>query len=77
MMSSRGAGRPPKANRLNEYLEVRVQSLEKQAFKDAAELAGVPLAAWIRERLRLASIKELEAMGHLIAFLQPSDGQVK
>jgi len=60
-------------NRLDNYLEVRVQSLEKQAFSDAADLAGIPLSAWIRERLRLASIKELESMGRPIAFLPTSD----
>ena len=74
---SRLPGRPPKANRLDEYLEVRVQSLEKRAFRDAADLAGIPLAAWIRERLRLASIKELESMGRPIAFLLTSDEPAK
>lgn len=74
---NRAAGRPPKAQKLDEYLDIRVLSLEKQAFRDAADLAGIPLATWIRERLRLASIKELEAVGHPIAFLQPSDEQVK
>ena len=58
------------------YLEIRVQSLEKQAFRDAADLAGIPLATWVRERLRLASIKELEAVGHPIAFLKSPDDQV-
>ena len=74
---SKSAGRPPKANRLDKYLEVRVQSLEKQSFRDAADLAGIPLAAWIRERLRLAAIKELEAMGHPIAFLHASNERMK
>jgi predicted HicB family RNase H-like nuclease len=67
---SRAAGRPPKAKRLDEYLEIRVQSLEKQAFRDAAELAGIPLATWIRERLRQVAIRELEAAGQQIAFLR-------
>ena len=74
---SNSVGRPPKSNRLDEFLEVRVQSSEKQTFKDAADLAGIPLAVWIRERLRLASIKELEAMGHPIAFLRASLEETK
>ena len=29
-------GRPLKANKFSEYLEIRVEAAEKQAFKDAA-----------------------------------------
>jgi hypothetical protein len=48
---------------------LRLKLTEKQAFQDAAELAGVPLSAWMRERLRQAAIKELEAQARPIAFL--------
>lgn len=64
-------GRPKKApgRTKDEYLDIRLEASEKQAFKDAAELAGLDLSAWIRERLRLASRKELEGAGRPIAFL--------
>ena len=62
-------GRPKKTRRLADYLEVRVESLEKRTFRDAADLAGIPLATWIRERLRQVAIRELEAAARPIAFL--------
>jgi len=64
-------GRPRKEERAVrvEYLEVRVQAAEKQAFKDAADLAGLPLSAWVRERLRVAARQELAESGKPVAFL--------
>jgi uncharacterized protein (DUF1778 family) len=54
----------------SESLKLRLGPEEKQAFQDAANLSGVALSAWIRERLRKAARKELEEAGHQIAFLQ-------
>lgn len=54
-----------------ESIEIRVQADEKAAFKGAADLAGIPLSAWIRERLRLASIRELEGAGLSVPFVRP------
>lgn len=51
-------------------LEFRVTGDEKHAFQDAADLAGVPMSAWARERLRKSARLELEAAGQKIAFLQ-------
>jgi uncharacterized protein (DUF1778 family) len=65
------------ARKLSEHLEIRVEPAEKRAFKDAADLAGIPLSVWIRERLRQVAIKDLEAMGHPIAFLQHSSEEIK
>ncbi len=65
-------GRPRKPNVREEYLEVRLDSREKQAFKEAADLAGVALSAWVRERLRLMARKELEEIGRSVAFLNQS-----
>lgn len=64
-------GRPPVApgKTKAEYLEVRLENAEKQAFKDAADLAGLALSAWVRERLRTAARRELEDAGKPIAFL--------
>ena len=70
-------GRPPVSpGRVKaEYLEVRLEVLEKQVFKEAADLAGLPLSAWVRERLRRAARKELEESGRPVAFLHRADGK--
>jgi uncharacterized protein (DUF1778 family) len=52
-----------------EYIEMRCEQSEKDAFRSAAEAAGLPLSGWIRERLRRAARKELEDMGMPVAFL--------
>jgi hypothetical protein len=64
-------GRPPKsADRVKaEYLDIRLGAAEKQAFRDAADLAGLDLSAWVRERLRGVARRELEAAGLSVAFL--------
>jgi hypothetical protein len=62
--------RQKKANPKVEVLLVRMTPGEKQAFQDAALLAGIPLSAWMRERLRREARKELEEAGQKIAFLQ-------
>lgn len=64
-------GRPPKgADRVKaEYLDIRLGAAEKQAFRDAANLAGLDLSAWVRERLRATARKELEAADLPVAFL--------
>ena len=54
-----------------EGIEMRVRPEEKVAFKEAAELAGVSLSAWMRERLRLAAIRELENAGRSVPFIRP------
>jgi uncharacterized protein (DUF1778 family) len=52
-----------------DYIEVRCEEAEKQAFRAAAEAAGLPLSGWIRERLRRVARKELEDMDMPVAFL--------
>jgi hypothetical protein len=52
-------------------LDMRIEESEKEGFRAAAELAGLDLSAWIRERLRLAARKELDAAGLEVAFLIP------
>jgi hypothetical protein len=60
-MKKRGRGRPPKeADQLrSESLLVRLEANEKETFKDAADLAGVPLSTWVRERLKRIAVREL------------------
>lgn len=53
----------------SKQLLVRLEPDEKEAFADAAELAGIPLSAWVRERLRKAARQELEEARLPIAFL--------
>jgi uncharacterized protein (DUF1778 family) len=52
-----------------DYIEVRCEESEKQAFRAAAEAAGLPLSGWIRERLRRTARKELESINLPVAFL--------
>lgn len=63
-------GRPKKDNPLDEYIELRVTEPEKQAFRDAADRAGIPMATWARERLRKIAIRELENAELPVAFLK-------
>jgi uncharacterized protein (DUF1778 family) len=72
-------GRPKKdPNRAKgEYLDIRLEAAEKQAFRDAAELAGLDLSAWVRERLRATARKELEGAGLAVAFLSKANGPVR
>ena len=70
-------GRPPVAweKAKAKVLQVRMGAVEKQAFEEAAELAGLALSAWVRERLRLAARKELDEAGRPVAFLSNPDTQ--
>lgn len=54
----------------SESILLRLSSVEKRGFADAASLAGVPLSVWMRERLRLVAANELENAGRSVAFLQ-------
>ena len=70
--SKRKRGRPSKSpdELRSEDLLVKLQADEKTAFKDAAQIAGIPLSVWVRERLRRIAINELEEAAHPIAFLR-------
>jgi hypothetical protein len=46
-----------------------LEESEKEAFRAAAELAGLDLSAWIRERLRRIARRELQEAGHSVVFL--------
>ena len=53
-----------------ETLDVRLEVGEKEAFKKAADLAGIPMSLWVRERLRIAARRELEEAALPIPFLR-------
>ena len=59
----------------SEFIKLRLERNEKQAFLDSADLAGVSLSAWMRERLRKAARMELEEAGRQIAFLRRKEAQ--
>ena len=54
-----------------QVLQIRLTSEEKQGFATAAEIAGIPLSSWVRERLRLAAIRDLESAGVRVPFIKP------
>jgi hypothetical protein len=65
-------GRPPKGSdkARSIRLDMRLEEAEKEAFRAAAELAGLDLSAWIRERLRRVAWEELERAGRPVPFLR-------
>ena len=64
-------GRPKKgsAERKTASLLLKMEDREKAGFAAAAELAGAPLSVWIRERLRIAAVAELQKGGLTVPFL--------
>ena len=50
-------------------IQIRVSEPEKDGFAQAADLAGISISSWVRERLRLAAIRELESAGRQIPFV--------
>jgi antitoxin component of RelBE/YafQ-DinJ toxin-antitoxin module len=53
-----------------DMLQIRVQPDEKDAFQEVADIAGLPLSAWVRSRLRQCAIRELEDASRPIRFLK-------
>ena len=52
-----------------ELAQLRMTTAEKRAFQEAANLSGISLSAWARERLRLAATRELETAGLSVPFI--------
>jgi uncharacterized protein (DUF1778 family) len=65
----RGRPRKGSAATKSESILLRLEMREKEAFSAAAELAGVPLSVWIRERLRRNARDELGEAGKPVSFL--------
>jgi uncharacterized protein (DUF1778 family) len=77
MAKQRGRPRVDPNKTRAEYLEVRLDAAEKQAFREAAELAGLAVSAWVRERLRTVAREELEKAGRVAPFLsQEKTGKI-
>jgi uncharacterized protein (DUF1778 family) len=58
----------------SDRLDMRMTPTEKSAFQEAADLAGLALSSWVRERLRTAARRELTAAGKEVSFLQDAKG---
>ena len=56
-------GRPKQASTRDKSLELRLSEMEKRIFVQAANVAGVPVSTWVRERLRRVAVRELEEAG--------------
>jgi hypothetical protein len=56
---------PPKA----EILQIRLTPAERDGIAQAAALAGISVSSWVRERLRLAAIRDLEGAGLRVPFV--------
>ena len=54
-----------------EMLRLRLGLDEKKAFERAAELSGLSMSAWVRERLRRAARMEIEDAGEQVPFARP------
>jgi hypothetical protein len=63
-------GRPKLTETKDLSLVIRLNSSERQTFKNAADLAGISLSTWVRERLRWISIRELQEASLPIPFLK-------
>jgi len=53
----------------SQILQIRLTNAEKEGFELAAALAGISLSSWVRERLRLTAIRELEGAGRRVPFI--------
>jgi uncharacterized protein (DUF1778 family) len=76
--SSKPGGAPRKSpdKAKAELIQLRVNSAEKRAFTDAADLDGKKLSEWIRDRLRRLAREELEREGRPVAFLSGNSTHV-
>ena len=50
-------------------LNLRVDLSEKAAFARAAQIAGLPLSAWIRSSLRSAAFLQMDNVGETAHFV--------
>jgi len=69
-MAKRGRPKLPVGSKLGEYMEMRLDVAEKEAFVRAAEICGMSLSAWVRARLRAASQRELKKMDMPVPFIE-------
>jgi hypothetical protein len=56
-------------DRKSTTIQIRLTAKEKDGMLQASKIAGISLSAWIRERLRIATIRELEGAGIAAPFV--------
>jgi hypothetical protein len=69
MAKKRPIPRKPADEKKAAVTQIRLLAVEKAGFEEAADLAGLSLSSWMRERLRNAARKELQEHGQAPAFL--------
>jgi hypothetical protein len=69
MSKKRGAPKKAVDERKAAVTQIRLLATEKEGFEEAAELAGLSLSSWMRERLRAVAKRELGEHGQVAAFL--------
>jgi hypothetical protein len=69
MKTKRGAPRKPESQAKGATKQIRLNPVELATFQAAADLSGIAVSAWMRERLRAAARAELEAAGREVPFL--------
>jgi uncharacterized protein (DUF1778 family) len=52
-----------------DILQIRLTPAEKAGITQAAAVAGISISSWVRERLRLAAIRDLESAGLRVPFV--------
>jgi uncharacterized protein (DUF1778 family) len=64
-------GRPKKAvaDTKSATVQIRIGAAEKAGFSAAANLSGLSLSSWMRERLRATARDELQRAGKQVPFL--------
>lgn len=72
-MKTTTMGRPRKAasDKHSAVVPLRLKATEREAFQKCADLSGISLSSWVRERLRLSAIRQLESAGISVPFVQP------
>jgi uncharacterized protein (DUF1778 family) len=72
-------GRPPGATgkAKAQTVQIRMSDAEKLAFETAADLSGLSLSSWVRERLRRNAKAELEEARKPVPFLETPGGAAR
>lgn len=72
MTKNKRPGRPTQGSEItkSKVILLRLEPGEKEGFRAAAELAGIDLSAWMRERLRRVARHELEEARLPIPFIR-------
>lgn len=50
-------------------IQIRLTEAEKSGMVEAAEIVGVSLSSWVRQKLRSAAIRDLEGTGRRAPFI--------